>query len=82
MWPGVSPRRLLRLASPYQTVLCWFFLGATGSIFVILMAPLFGAGGPMQLCLQCSCGQGVHRSSGLQKAQAIRMTPRWITSKA
>jgi len=28
----------------------------------------------MQLCQQCSCGRGLHRSSGLQKAQAIRMT--------
>jgi len=36
----------------------------------------------MQLCLQCSCGRGLHRSSGLQKAQAIRMTSQWITSKA
>ena len=36
----------------------------------------------MQLCLQCSCGRRLHRSSGLQKAQAIRMTPRWIPSKA
>ena len=30
----------------------------------------------MQRSLQCSCGQGLHRSSGLQKAQAIRMTLR------
>ena len=36
------------------------------------MAPFFGAGGPLQFCLQC-CGRGLHRSSGLQKAQAIRM---------
>jgi len=50
--------------------------------FVILMAPFFGAGGPMQLRRQCSCGRGLRRSSGLQKAQAIRMTPRRITSKA
>jgi hypothetical protein len=28
----------------------------------------------MQLCRQCSCGRRLHRSSGLQKAQAIRMT--------
>jgi hypothetical protein len=28
----------------------------------------------MQLCLQRLCTQGLHRSSGLQKAQAIRMT--------
>ena len=28
----------------------------------------------MQLCLQHLCRPGVHRSSGLQKAQAIRMT--------
>ena len=33
----------------------------------------------MQPCLQNSCGRGLHRSSGLQKAQAIRMTPLWIT---
>ena len=36
----------------------------------------------MQLCLQCSCGRGLHRSSGLQKAQAVRMTPRRIPPKA
>jgi hypothetical protein len=41
---------------------------------VILMAPFFGAGGPMQLRVQCSCRPGLQRSSGLQKAQAIRMT--------
>jgi hypothetical protein len=41
---------------------------------VILMAPSFGAGGPMPLCLQRPCRPGVHRSSGLQRAQAIRMT--------
>jgi len=29
-------------------------------------------------CLRCSCGRRLQRSSGLQKAQAIRMTP-WIT---
>jgi hypothetical protein len=52
------------------------------SHFVILMAPFLGAGGPMQLCLQSSRGRGLHRSSGLQKTQAIRMTSRWITSKA
>jgi len=34
-----------------------------------LMAPFFGAGGLMQLCLQCSCRRRLHRSSGLQKAQ-------------
>jgi hypothetical protein len=28
----------------------------------------------MQLCLQRSCRSGLHRSSGLQRAQAIRMT--------
>jgi len=32
----------------------------------------------MQLRRQRSCSQGLHRSSDLQKAQAIRMTPRWI----
>jgi hypothetical protein len=36
----------------------------------------------MQLCLQCSSGRELHRSSGLQKAQAIRMTKRWITSNS
>jgi hypothetical protein len=41
---------------------------------VILMAPFLGAGGPMQLFLQSLCRPGLHRSSGLQKAQAIRMT--------
>jgi len=41
---------------------------------VILMAPFLGAGGPMQLFLQRLCRPGLHRSSGLQKAQAIRMT--------
>jgi len=41
---------------------------------VILMAPFFGASGPMQPCLQHLCRSGLHRSSGLQKAQAIRMT--------
>jgi hypothetical protein len=41
---------------------------------VILMALFFGAGGPMQLCLQRVQRSGLHRSSGLQKAQAIRMT--------
>jgi len=41
-------------------------------VLVILMAPFFGAGGPMQLCLQRSCRPGLHRSSGLQKAQAIQ----------
>jgi len=46
------------------------------------MAPSFGAGGPMQPCLQCSWGRRLQRSSGLQKAQAIRMTPRWIPSRA
>src|SRR5215471_18889032 len=51
------------------------------SRFVILMAPSFGAGGPTQLCLQCSCGRRLHRSSGLQKTQAIRMTPRRIHQK-
>ena len=43
---------------------------------VILMAPFFGAGGPIQLCLQHLCRPGLHRSSGLQKAKAIRMTNR------
>jgi hypothetical protein len=28
----------------------------------------------MQLCLRCLCRSGLHRSSGLQKAQAIKMT--------
>jgi hypothetical protein len=44
--------------------------------FVILMAPFLGAGGPVQLCLQCSCARELHRPSGLQRAQAIKMTPR------
>ena len=35
---------------------------------VILMAPFFGAGGPMQLCLQRLRRPGLHRSSGLQSA--------------
>jgi len=46
------------------------------------MAPLFGAEGLMQLCLQLLMRPESAWSSGLQKAQAIRMTPRWITSKA
>ena len=41
---------------------------------VILMAPFFGAGGPMHLCLHRSCRPGLHGSSGLQRTQAIRMT--------
>jgi len=28
----------------------------------------------MQLCLQCPCARRLHRSYGLQKTQAIRMT--------
>ena len=37
----------------------------------------------MQLRLQFSCGGGLHRSSGLQKAQAIRTTKRvaYVESK-
>ena len=45
---------------------------------VVPMAPFFGAGGPMQLCLRRSCRSGLHRSSGLQKTQAIRMTNGFI----
>ena len=32
----------------------------------------------MQFCVQSSCGRGLHRSSGLQKAQAIRMTSKGV----
>jgi len=35
----------------------------------------------MQLCLQCPCGRRLHRSYGLQKTQALRMTPRRIHQK-
>jgi hypothetical protein len=45
---------------------------------VILMAPSFGAGGSMQLCLQCSYDRGLHRflrpakSAGHQDDTAFR----------
>jgi len=35
----------------------------------------------MHSCLQYPCGRRLHRSSGPQKAQAIRMTPRGLHQK-